>query len=329
MSVSKRPIVSRSYWNIAMEKSQVVLSRRVLRTAFAIAVVCVSWLPAAGAAGNEADLNVMSFNIRYSYGKPQEEASENDWRDARHPRRERVVRVIRENPPDILGVQEARHLQIEDLRAALPDFDFYGIGRDDGKTEGEYSGIFYLRDRFKQLEARSFWLSATPEKPGTTFYTARDAVPRIASWVRLADNQSGREIFVLNMHWDHISVPAREQSGRLVRTRLTELAEGLPAIVMGDLNAPEDSKAVTELVGTKGAAGRRLLDSFRAMHPKRTPEESTFSAWNGRTEGSRIDFILHTDELRPTAASIVRTSYDGFWPSDHYPVTATLRLGVK
>jgi endonuclease/exonuclease/phosphatase family metal-dependent hydrolase len=288
--------------------------------------VCVA---ASEHAAESVELRVMSFNIRYSYGKPQEEMAENDWTDSEHPRRERVVRVIREHEPDILGVQEARHLQIVDLREALPEFEFYGIGRDDGKTEGEYSGIFFRKERFKQLDAGSFWLSATPEKPGTTFYTAPNAVPRIASWVRLADNESGREIFVLNMHWDHISVPAREQSARLARTRLTDLAEGLPTIVMGDLNTPEDSKAVTELVGGNGAAGRRLIDSFRSLHPERTDEESTFSAWNGRTDGSRIDFILHTDEFTPTAASIVRTSYNGFWPSDHYPVTATLRLGVQ
>jgi endonuclease/exonuclease/phosphatase family metal-dependent hydrolase len=283
---------------------------------------------AAEAAAEPVELRVMSFNIRYSYGKPHEDTSENDWTDPQHPRRERAARVIRENLPDILGVQEARHLQIEDLQAALPEFDFYGIGRDDGQTEGEYSGIYYLKERFKQLDAGSFWLSNTPEKPGTTFYTARDAVPRIASWLRLVDNKSGREIFVLNMHWDHISVPAREKSARLVRARLVDLAEGLPAIVMGDLNAPEDSTAVTELVGANGAAGRQLLDSFRALHHERTKEESTFSAWNGRTAGSRIDFILHTDEFTPTAASIVRTSYDGRWPSDHYPVTATLRLNA-
>jgi endonuclease/exonuclease/phosphatase family metal-dependent hydrolase len=308
----------------------VALRANRLRRLTAFAVLLVSQLSLDSThAAEPVELRVMSFNIRYSYGKPQEEASENDWTDPKHPRRERVVRVIRENLPDVLGVQESRHLQIEDLQRALPEFDFYGIGRDDGKTEGEYSGIFYLKDRFRKLDAGSFWLSATPEKPGTTFYTARDAVPRIASWVRLADSKSGREIFVLNMHWDHISVPAREQSARLVRTRLVDLAEGLPAIVMGDLNAPEESKAVTEFVGTQGAAGRPLLDSFRAIHPQRTREESTFSAWSGRTAGSRIDFILHTGEFTPTAAAIVRTNYDGHWPSDHYPVTATLRLNGR
>jgi endonuclease/exonuclease/phosphatase family metal-dependent hydrolase len=302
---------------------------RFARLSAIAAFVLSMWCATADAAAEPVELRVMSFNIRYSYGKPQEDASENDWTDPEHPRRERAVRVIRENLPDILGVQEARHLQIEDLREALPELGFYGIGRDDGKTEGEYSGIFYLKDRFKRLDAGSFWLSPTPEKPGTTFYKARDAVPRIASWVRLADNKSGREIFVLNMHWDHISVSAREQSAQLVRTRLADLAEGLPTIVMGDLNSPEDSKAVTELVGAESAAGRRLLDSFRELYPERTEGESTFSAWSGRTAGSRIDFILHTDEFTPTAASIVRTSYDGHWPSDHYPVAATLRLDTR
>jgi endonuclease/exonuclease/phosphatase family metal-dependent hydrolase len=286
-------------------------------------------LAAAVASAEPMELKVMSFNIRYSRAGQSEAASENNWNDAKYPRRERTIRVIRENVPDILGVQEARHPQIEDLQAALPELDFYGIGRDDGKTEGEYSGIFYRKERFTRLDAGSFWLSATPEKPGTTFFTAPDAVPRIASWVRLADNKSGREILVLNTHWDHISGPAREQSARLVRTRLADLAEGLPAIVMGDLNAPEDSKAVTELVGAQDAAGRRLLDSFRALHPERTGEESTFSNWNGRTAGSRIDFILHTGEFTPTAASIIRTSYDGRWPSDHYSVTATLRFNAE
>jgi endonuclease/exonuclease/phosphatase family metal-dependent hydrolase len=103
------------------------------------------------------------------------------------------------------------------------------------------------------------------------------------------------------------------------------LAEGVPAIVMGDLNTPEDSAPLRTLVG-EVAPGRRLFDSYRAVHRERSPDESTFNHWQGTTAGSRIDFILHTDEFTPTAASIVRTSYDGRWPSDHYPVTATLRL---
>jgi endonuclease/exonuclease/phosphatase family metal-dependent hydrolase len=109
---------------------------------------------------------------------------------------------------------------------------------------------------------------------------------------------------------------------------LATLAVGVPTIVMGDLNAGEPSAEVRTLIGAgdNTAMGRALLDSYRQLHPQRKPNEASFGGWEGRTEGRRIDFILHTDEFTPTAAAIVRTNYDGRWPSDHYPVTATLRL---
>jgi endonuclease/exonuclease/phosphatase family metal-dependent hydrolase len=274
---------------------------------------------------DDAELRVMSFNIRYSYGGLDEAATENNWTDAEHPRRERALRVIRDEKPDVLGVQEARELQIDDLRETLPEFEFYGVGRDDGKTGGEYAGIFYRKDRFERKDAGTFWLSATPEKPGTSFYRVPNAVPRLASWVRLRDKESEQDIFVLNTHWDHISAMARRKSAVLIRERLKDLAAGVPAIVMGDLNTPEESAPLRELLG-EIVSGRRLADSYRTLNRERSPDESTFNHWAGTTAGSRIDFILHTEEFKPTAAAIVRTSYEGRWPSDHYPVTAMLRL---
>jgi endonuclease/exonuclease/phosphatase family metal-dependent hydrolase len=213
-----------------------------------------------------------------------------------------------------------------DLREALPECGFYGVGRDDGKSGGEYVGIFYRQDRFSRTDAGTFWLSATPEKPGTSFYTVPDAVPRIASWVRLRDQQSGRQFLVLNTHFDHISAAARRKSAALIRERLTTLAGCLPAIVMGDLNTPEESTPLRTLLAEVGESERQLVDSYRAVHRQRSPDESTFNDWRGTLAGSRIDFILHTEEFTPTAAAIVRTSYDDRWPSDHYPVTATLRI---
>jgi endonuclease/exonuclease/phosphatase family metal-dependent hydrolase len=282
-----------------------------------------------GAAADSAELRVMSFNIRFSKPDHSEAASENNWADAKYPRRERAIRVIQENSPDLLGVQEARELQIEDLKKALPSYAFYGVGRDDGKTEGEFSGIFYRKDRFTQTGAGSFWLSATPEKPGTSFYLALNACARIASWVKLADKESGRQFVLLNMHWDHISEPARQKSAALVRERLETLGGDLPVIVTGDFNAHEDSPAVKELVGANDSKGRKLADSYRELRPERSPNESSFNGWKGTLPGKRIDFILHTSELTPVAAEIVRTSYDGHWPSDHYPVIATLKLNRK
>jgi endonuclease/exonuclease/phosphatase family metal-dependent hydrolase len=277
---------------------------------------------AACAAG---DLKVMSFNVRYSKVGASEAKAENNWNDPVHPRRDRAVRVILDYGPDLLGVQEARDHQIKDLRSSLTGYDFYGIGRDDGKTAGEYAGIFYRRDRFRRVAQGSFWLSATPETPGTTFHTRPAAVPRIASWLKLADNTTGREFLLLNMHWDNESESARRKSASLVRTRLATLADGLPAIVMGDLNAIEDSPAVRSLMGSEGDGVAHFADSFREVHPDRKPDEASYNNWEGVTTGSRIDFILSTANIKPLAAEIVRTAYDGRWPSDHYPVTATLR----
>src|SRR5215213_3365554 len=123
---------------------------------------------AAQAAAELADLKVMSFNVRFAKPGHSEAAAENNWQDATHPRRERAVRIIREASPDLLGVQEAREQQLTDLQAAFPEFEFYGVGRDDGKTGGEFSGIFYRKDRFTRKNAGSFWLSDRPEEPGTT-----------------------------------------------------------------------------------------------------------------------------------------------------------------
>ena len=149
-------------------------------------------------------------------------------------------------------------------------------------------------------------------------------MPRIASWVRVVDKTTGREFVVLNQHWDHVDTTAREKSAALVRERLATIAKELPVIVMGDLNSSEDTPAYATLARAD-AGGRQLADSYRELNPKRSPGEVTFDNWRGTTKGSRIDFSLHTAELKPTAAAIVRTSYDGLWPSDHYPVTATFR----
>jgi endonuclease/exonuclease/phosphatase family metal-dependent hydrolase len=277
-------------------------------------------------ATDAGDLRVMSFNIRFAKAGHSEAAPENNWSDPQHPRRERTIRVIRETRPDLLGVQEAREGQISDLKEALPEYEFSGLGRDDGKTGGEFSGIFFLKDRFTKKDAGTFWLSETPDQPGTTF--SYNKLPRVASWVKLADNKSGREFLYLNMHWDHQDAAAREKSGTLVHERLKAIAPELPAIVTGDLNSFEDTRAFTNLVGN-GEGSRKLRDSYRELHRERTKTEATFDDWKGTTKGSRIDFVLHTDELKPVAADIVRTSYDGFWPSDHYPVTATLRFDEK
>src|SRR4051794_7545181 len=284
------------------------LLREQRRKCLCLAACFLGWAAAAisqVAIAESVELRVMSFNVRRARTGFEEKASENNWKDAKFPRRERAIRVVRENSPDLIGLQEAREMQIADFREALRDYAFYGVGRDDGKNAGEYSAIFYRKSRFTQKDAGSFWLSETPEKPGTSFYHALMAPPRIASWVRLADSESGREFIFLNMHWDNASESAREKSAALVRERLAKLAADLPAIVTGDLNSHEDSRAAVDLVGQNDAGARKLADSFREVHPKRSANEASFDDWKGTRKGSRIDFILHTSEFTAVAADIV------------------------
>lgn len=292
-----------------------------------VAPVCVllAWCASLEAA-EPVGLKVMTFNVRYSTGGADEAVPENNWGDSSHPRRERAIRIIRDTSPDILGVQEPRQHQIEDLRAALPEMDFYGIGRDDGHSAGEYAGIFYRKDRFTPIDQGTFWLSASPATPGTSFYTGKDSYPRIASWIKLTDKPSGRQFFVICTHWEWQDAAAREQSAQLIREKLPSLAQGLPVILLGDFNAPEDTAELLTVRGVEPPAKPQLADSYREVHPQQMPDELTYHAYEGATAGSRIDFILHSKEWEAIDAAILRASYDGRWPSDHYPVVATLRM---
>jgi len=302
----------------------------ILRIMLALFVALFA-LVAPGVAA-EVSLRTMSFNIRYA-GTFGDLVGPNGWYNFSNPaesRAERVMQTIRNYNPDILGTQEVLSVQLGDLTGqtlatGLTDYGYYGLGREDGVSAGEHSAIFWRADRFTQLNAGTFWLSPTPEVAGSIYPGA--GTTRIASWVVLNDLQSGRELFVLNTHWDNVSSAANLYSANLIRQRLPELADGRPILLTGDLNATESSSAVRTLRGVNDPAGLQLGDAYREVNAP-SGSELTFHNYNGGTTGSRIDFILHTDELTPTAASIIRTSYGGKYPSDHYPVTADFTLAV-
>ena len=263
---------------------------------------------------------VMSFNLRGDFDGGVATDKPTGWlrKDGEH-RRELALRLAREADADLLGVQEAYHNQVQELDAALPGHAFVGVGRDDGAEKGEHSCLYYRTSRFELIDSGTFWLSKTPDKPST--YPGA-ACPRIATWAVLRDREAdGRELLVVNTHWDHVSAEARRYSAELIRERLKELVGNRAAIVIGDLNATEEDESITTLIG---GDDQRLTDSYREFHPQRRDDERSFHDFQGGEEGSRIDYIVHTAGLRATAAEIVRTAYDGRYPSDHYPVTATL-----
>jgi endonuclease/exonuclease/phosphatase family metal-dependent hydrolase len=287
-----------------------------------LAVVCVDAL---GVPALAATLKVMCFNIRGDFDLEKATNSSEAWNAlSQEHRRDLVVRTIDAFDPDVLGVQEAFRHQLADLKQGLSGYEFSGLGRDDGKEAGEYSAIFYRVERFKLVKEGSFWLSNSPDEPGSLFPGA--GYVRIASCVILADNQAGgKKYFILNTHFDNVSAAAREHGATLIRQKIKSLSEGLPTLVMGDLNDVEDSVPLKTLLGT-AAEDMPLSDSFREVVPERGKEEATYQGFAGGTAGSRIDFILHSRSFTTREASIVRTDFDGRYPSDHFPVTAVLEI---
>jgi endonuclease/exonuclease/phosphatase family metal-dependent hydrolase len=260
-----------------------------------------------------SDLGVTSFNIRYGTAND----GENRW----PLRRELLMEVVRQDNADIIGLQEAQHDQIVEMTTALPAYGVIGVGRDDGATRGEYAAILYRRDRFHVAESGTFWFSDTPAIVASRSWG--NTITRICTWARLVDRKGGA-FWVFNVHLDHQSQPSRERSTALLAERIRgRSAPDEPVIVTGDFNVGENNAALPVLVG---GATPLLVDTFRRLYPAAT-EVGTFTGFDAsRTTGDKIDYVLVTPGVEVLSAAIIRTAKDGRLPSDHFPVTATVRL---
>jgi endonuclease/exonuclease/phosphatase family metal-dependent hydrolase len=262
----------------------------------------------AGAAAEP--LRVMSFNIRYGTAPD----GENAWPH----RKGLVVKVLQEEKPDLVGLQEALRDQIEVLVEALPELTLVGVGRD-ANGGGEYSAILYRRSRFDLSDAGTFWLSETPEVPGSR--TWGNNLPRICTWARLLDRSNKRRFVFFNTHWDHESQSARVHSGELMGKRIAELTSAdEPAVVTGDFNAAPENPAFMALLEVG-----QLQETFSAVHPEEK-DLATFNGFGQKTHTAKIDAVLATGDWKVEDAEIVRTREGDRYPSDHFPVTATLTL---
>lgn len=258
------------------------------------------------------DLRLMSFNIRY---ETSEDPGSRAWRE----RVVGAVHMIREEKPDVFGVQEALHGQAADLRASLPEYGFHGVGRDDGAKHGEYSAIFYEADRFvpDPADAGTFWLSDTPEKPGSR--TWGNEIPRVAAWVRLDDRATGRGFYVFNTHWDHRNQPSREKAAELIVRRIEgRKHKDQPVVLLGDFNAVLENPAVRSLTGSG------LVDVWSAVHGS-DRDNTTLHFWQGSRRGRRkVDHILVSGGAQVVSAGI--RDQDEPMISDHFPVTGRVRF---
>lgn len=250
-------------------------------------------------------LVVTSFNIRT--------ASAPDGVQGWDFRKERVIERIRAADPDLLGLQECRaDEQAEFIRSQLPDYAFLGVPRGgEGDSAREMAPVLYRRAAFEALGQGHFWLSATPRVPGSRAWGAD--YPRTATWVKLRPRAGGPPIVFLNTHFDYAGT-AREDSARQLHAWVAALADRV--VITGDFNAGRDSTChriltadglVQDCLDRAGVTGGSFHDFGRA-----TPEA--------------LDWILASPPLQPIRAGVDAWQDKGFYPSDHFPVTAELAL---
>ncbi|MEA3210861.1 MAG: hypothetical protein QOE70_3918 [Chthoniobacter sp.] len=261
------------------------------------------------------ELRVMTFNLRVRtiFDGP------NIW----DRRRDSVVQRVRSFNPDLLGTQEGLDSMETFLRQQLDDYTFVGVGRSDGKLRGEMCGVFFKTARFDLLDGGHFWLSTTPEQPGSRGWGA--LFPRMVTWVRLRPHDGGPSFCWFNTHFDAFSGRARAESARLLRERMVRIAGLVPCVVTGDFNAAPGSDPYRTLLAAQRPPASSLHDVFRDAHPVITRREGTVHFFTGRTGGRRMDWILASSHFQTIDAGIDRTRGTSGYPSDHFPVTATLR----
>lgn len=248
-------------------------------------------------------LKVMTFNIRYGTAKDGEFA----W-DAR---RDLVMDVIRREQPDVLAIQEGLAFQLDEIAPVLADYDKFGQHRNGGLS-GEFSGVFVRKDTCEVVDSGELWLSPTPEIVGSKGWDA--ALPRMAVWVELR-LANGERIRVYGTHFDHRGAEARLESAAIM---VEHAQDGPPSIFMGDFNAEPESPPIAAFL----AAGYR--SSLQVCDP--TNMLGTFNGFQTAQPTRRIDDIFCSAGLEPTSARILEDRVDGIWPSDHFPVVATVPL---
>lgn len=254
-------------------------------------------------------LTVMSFNIRYGTAND----GENSWPNRDHL----VMQVFEDRQASIVGVQEALAFQLDEITEAHPHYGVIGVGRNDGKTKGEYAAILYDTHAFAVDASGTFWLSDTPEVVASTSWG--NSITRICTWARLIDRDSGDAVYAFNAHYDHRSQESREQSSRLILDRIASRTHHDPVVLMGDFNAGESNPAITSLIDSG------LLHTYREIHPEETAV-GTFNAFRGDTGGELIDHILVSPAMKVLDADIDRTNDNVRYPSDHDPVWATIEF---
>lgn len=277
-----------------------------------------SAMPCHAADRSATPLAIMTFNIRYN----NPEDGENAWPN----RKDIAASMIRYHGADIAGLQEALKGQVDDLAERLPEYAWFGVGRDDGKEAGEFMAVFFRKDRLELLDSATFWLSPTPEKPGLGWDAACN---RVVTWGKFRDKTTGATFFHFNTHFDHKGETARRESAELLLAKIVEIAGGSPVTVTGDFNADPDSEPIGILTGVRGTnTSCRLTDSITVSRTRHHGPSGTWTAFSspGAPGDKPIDFVFIKNGVGVLKHATLSDTFDGRFPSDHMPVFAVVTI---
>lgn len=261
------------------------------------------------AAAPAEPLRVMTFNVRY----PAKGDGVNVWEE----RRDLLVDTIRKHHPDLIGTQELFKLQGDYIVEKLSQYAWFGVGRRGDATD-EHMGVFYLKSRFELLDSGNFWLSETPEKPGSSDWNM--SLPRMATWGDFRDKKSGVTFRFYNTHYPHRreDEDARTKCSRVILDRIQ--ADARPNVILtGDFN--------TGL----GSESHKVLTSVlkETWGPEATGPADTFHGFSGKPRPGRIDWILYRGGFIPRSVQTIDDHVNGRYPSDHFPVLAVFETASR
>jgi len=255
-------------------------------------------------------MNVLTYNIRYD--------NPGDGINAWPNRRNHVATLIDSRQPEVFALQEALHGQVKDIEKSMKGYAWIGAGRDDGRTGGELTPLFYNHRQIRLISFSHFWLSETPEVPSRGWDAEFN---RVCTWAKFKLIAQNREFLVFNTHFDHAGTSAREESARLMIEKIASLnAENLPVILTGDFNLTPETHPIATIK-------TKLCDSA-GIHPQNSLDgKGTFNDFNTSTPAlKRIDYIFVNDKIKVHDYRILNDAPDNRYPSDHFPVLVTISI---
>lgn len=258
---------------------------------------------------NAQDITVMSYNIRLDVASD----GENRWDN----RKEMLSSQVLQKNPDFMGVQEALPQQVDYLNENLKNYKYIGVGRDDGKREGEFSAIFYNTSKYKVIEQSTFWLSSTPDKVSMGWDAA---CKRVCTYGLFENLKTKQKIWVFNTHFDHIGNTARQNSAKLILDKIKAVnTNNFPFVLTGDFNLEPDSEPI-KLITTQ-------LNDSRIVAEETSGSVATFNAFNMKEKPKvRIDYVFIPKTITVNKyETLVDVKYHRY-PSDHFPVYVELKV---